>query len=129
MFRYGCMFIKRVFLGVHGSLQDGILQFWYKANPMLVILGCSQSLLIFGTFIQMFIFGTFIQMKMIFPLCLVFSPRYLRLFANINLGSSLHVIHTLHMKQEHNISMVNMFVFECLYVFMCAGSTAPLRLL
>ena len=101
---------------------------------MLFILGCLQSLFIFGTFIQMCTFGTFIQMftfgafiqlQMIFPLCLVFVSRCLRLHVNNNLGSSLPVIHTLHMKQEHNINMRNIFVFECLYVFMCAGSTAP----
>ena len=57
----------------------------------------------------MFIFGTFIQLQMIFPLCLVPPPppRCLRLHVNNNLGSSLPVIHTLHMKQEHNINMRN----------------------
>ena len=25
---------------IHGSLQDVILQFWYKSNPTLLILGC-----------------------------------------------------------------------------------------
>ena len=40
-----------------------------------------------------------------------------------------NTIHTLHMKQQHNISKGNIFVFKCLYVFMCVGSTTPLQLL
>ena len=50
---------------IHGSLQDVILQFWYQPNPMLVILGCCQTL---------YTFGTFIQLKVILPMCVAFSP-------------------------------------------------------
>ena len=121
MFRYVCMSSILVQSKSH-AVYSGMF-------PILVYFWDLHSNVYFWDLHSNAYFWDLHSTEMIFLGALFFFPRCLRLHVNNKLGSSLPLLNTLHMKQEHNINMRNIFVFECVYVFMCAGATAPLRLL